>query len=255
MAHSEEKKLHRDSERQTVDRQKNMKALVSGIEQDANSESESLLGEARTEAQRRLLYAEKQAESILQEASEKAEEQVERIRSHLLSGVNIEAKRRFMHMQDEVYGEVVGRARDRLQGLMEKKEYPKVLLGLVVEAAIGIGMPPSARVNATEQERTLITGKLLDEAVKKVKALTGRSMELTISDEAPLRGQGIVLTSGDGRIAFNNQMETRLKRINSEIRKIIHEKLLYIQEQTSRKEENNHSRAQGAESEPNHRAG
>jgi len=226
MAHAEKKqgkKVHRDD----GDPKEHMSALVSGIQQDMSKEAETLRSDSKKEAKRRKLYAQKQAESILNDAREKAETQAEKIRTHTLAGVNLEAKRRSLHVLDELYDEIVEKARTRMQAALEEKDYDRILLDLIVEAAIGLGAP-AASVNASQREREIISRKLLDDAQQEVKTFTGKNVRLILSEDAPLLGQGIILKSEDGRIAYNNQIETRMKRMASEIRKTIHNRLSSI---------------------------
>jgi vacuolar-type H+-ATPase subunit E/Vma4 len=228
MAHAEKKqgkKVHRDD----GDPKEHMSALVSGIQQDMSKEAETMLSDSKKEAERRKLYARKQAESILNDAREKAESQAEKIRIHTLAGVNLEAKRRSLRVLDALYDEVVEKARVRMKAAIEEKGYERILLDLIVEAAIGLDAP-AALVNASQREREIISRKLLDQAQKVVKTFTGKNVRLMLSDDTPLLGQGIILKSEDGRIAYNNQIETRMKRMASEIRKAIHNRLSGIME-------------------------
>ena len=223
MAHAERKhgkKVHRDE----GDPKVHMNALVSGIQQDMSKEAETMLADSKKEAERRKLYAQKQAESILNDAREKAEKQAEKIRVHTLAGVNMVVKRRSLRVLDELYDEVVEKARVRMKAAIEEKGYERILLDLIVEAAIGLDAP-AALVNASQRERKIISRKLLDKAEKEVKTFTGTNVRLILSEDAPLMGQGIILKSEDGRIAYNNQIETRMKRMATEIRKTIHTRL------------------------------
>ncbi len=66
---------------------------------------------------------------------------------------------------------------------------------------------------------------LLLEAARRVKEVSGVDVVLRRSAAQPLQGQGVVLTAGNGRTAFNNQVATRVERYQSEIRKLIYEAL------------------------------
>jgi len=94
----------------------------------------------------------------------------------------------------------------------------------VVEAAIGLGAD-EAEVNASPDELRLIDAAFLKEARDKVKELVLRKVTVTRSASTPLLLQGIVMSSADGRTAYNNQIRTRLLRNQSAIRKLIYERL------------------------------
>jgi V/A-type H+-transporting ATPase subunit E len=225
MNRSDDRKHTGKSQKNEAGEHLHLDALVSGIEQDAKQDAERILEEARKEAERRLLYAEKQAESIVREASEKAAEQVERIHAQRLSGVTIDAKRRSMRIRDEIFDQVMSRTRERLKSLVEGKDYSEVLLNLMVEAVMGLDAHV-VKVNGSETERKIITQKLLDEVERRVKSLAGRKIRLELSEESPLQGLGVVLTSDDGRTAYNNQLETRMKRLSSDARRIIYDRVI-----------------------------
>ena len=218
-----EEKLSRNM-RVNEDTGNSMEALVSGIEQEAQQEADKVIAGAQKEAERKILYAERQVESILNEAAERAEAQAEKIRQQALSGVAVEAKRRSMNIQEDMHREVLRRAVSRLEMLTDTDGYRVVLLGYIVEAAVGLDVS-AARVNATENERKMITKALLGEAERKVKKITGKNVRLTLSGEPPLRKQGVVLTSEDNRTAYDNRIDTRLMRKAVEIRQYIHERL------------------------------
>ncbi len=201
-----------------------MEALVSGMEQEAQQEADKVIAGAQKEAERKILYTERQVESILNEAAKRAEAQAEKIRQQALSGVAVEAKRRSMNIQEDMHREVLHRAVSRIEKIADIDGYREVLIGYIVEAAVGLDVS-AARVNATEHERSMITRELLVEAEKRVKKVTGKNVRLTLSGEPPLRKQGVVLTSEDNRTAYDNRIDTRLMRKSEEIRQYIHERL------------------------------
>ena len=79
--------------------------------------------------------------------------------------------------------------------------------------------------NASERERTMIDYELLSETARRVHERTGKQVTLTLSNAPSLKAQGIVLTSTDGRTAFNNQVKTRMQRRQRDIRMKIYDAL------------------------------
>jgi vacuolar-type H+-ATPase subunit E/Vma4 len=203
-----------------------MAVLLSAIKSEAAQEAEKIISQARQEDQRKRQYAERQVESILNEAKTRAQKRSEQIRQHVLSGVAIEVKRRIMKIQEEIYRDVLQRAERRIHERALQKDFYQVLFNHVVEAAIGLDAP-SARVNATEREREMISERFLREAEMKVESLTGKSAKLSLSEEAPLRKLGVVLTAEDNRTAFDNRIDTRRVRKSTEIRQYIYDKLFH----------------------------
>jgi vacuolar-type H+-ATPase subunit E/Vma4 len=198
--------------------------LIDGIAQDAGAEAEKIVSEAEKAAEERIRAAEEQARAVVQQAESKAEEQAERIRTQSASSLRMESRRTHLKLQEQAVQEVLSRVRRQLAGMIGTQEYREVLLAWIVEGAIGLDVE-QATVNASAPERKKIDKRLLQDAQGKIAELTGRKVSLTLADGGPLIPQGVVLKAADGRVEFNNQVATRLLRRQSEIRKMIQDKL------------------------------
>jgi vacuolar-type H+-ATPase subunit E/Vma4 len=120
------------------------------------------------------------------------------------------------------------RVEERMKTRIAAPDYRAVLRCWIVEAARGLDVD-AAEVNAGAAERELIDEALLREAMD----LLGNKVALTESKADPLGGQGVVLTSVDGRMAFNNQVRTRIQRRQREIQGLIHEALFERHDSTT----------------------
>jgi len=204
--------------------QEGSRAIISGIEMEAQEEVERILSEAKNNADQRREYAKKQAKSILEEAEKKAAEQSKAVKTRMLSGVAIEVRRTSMGAMESIFNEIIGRVKVQLGGLVRSAGYSKVICNWIIEAAVGLGAE-TALVNASADERALIDKDLLKEAEQKVEKILVSPVKLVVSDDTPLRSQGVMLTAANKRTAFNNQVEARLRRRQSEIRAMVYEKI------------------------------
>ena len=50
-------------------------------------------------------------------------------------------------------------------------------------------------------------------------------MTIQLNEEHALLSQGVVLTANNGRVAYNNQVKTRLLRRQQDIQRLIHDRL------------------------------
>ncbi len=198
--------------------------LISGIESNAFAEVEKIKKEAEIQSAERKKYLDKQVDSILRDAEKKARTESDVIKNKLLSGVDVEIKRKELRSRDKMLNEIQERIKKELSSLIGKEEYREVLLNWISEAAIGLGVD-HALVSASVDEMGIIDRSLLTGAEKKVKAITGRSVSLKLSGGPATGSQGVILTAEDGRTAFNNQVSVRLLRKQREIRKLIYQKL------------------------------
>ncbi len=199
------------------------RALISGIENDARKEADKILGEAKKRAEELRMYTEKQVESILREAEEKARSQSEAIKKKVLSGVEIEVKRKFLYLKEKIFSEVLSRVKEEFKNLIQTPSYRTVLLNWIVEAAVGLGVA-EAIVSTSKNEEHLIDEELLRRAEKQVSDILGKNVKLRLSRNSGTQ-QGIVITASDGRTAFNNQVATRLLRYQRKIRDLIYTQL------------------------------
>ncbi len=198
--------------------------LIKGIEKDARNEAQTIIAAAEEVAANRRTSGKLQLDSIIKEAQESTKQRVMEIKRSNSSTIVMETRRLRLRVRDRIIDQVLKLVKEGLKKMTENPEYTAVLQDWIVEAAIGLNLD-RASVNASEIERDKIAGQTRKGAEKELKALTGREISLEIASEPPLPGQGIVLTSPDKRIAFNNQVDTRLLRYQSEIRKMISREL------------------------------
>jgi len=204
--------------------EKEKAALILGIETDARAEAGKIIEEAEKKAAEKRVYAEKKLESMLDGARQKAAEQAEAAKKKIISGAELEAKRRSMHVRDAAIRDILDLAEKKLYTMNDNADYRSVLASWITEAAIGLDAE-SAQVNASEKERPLINDQLLSAVVDRIRARSGRQVKLTLSAGLPLKSQGVVVTAADGRTAFNNQVKTRMLRKQREIRAVIYDAL------------------------------
>jgi vacuolar-type H+-ATPase subunit E/Vma4 len=198
--------------------------LIEGIAQDVQAEARRLVQEAEKAVSERRQASARQAAEILEEARRKSAEQAAGLKRQAASTAKMEAKRITLRVREQAARQVLEEARARLEQMIGKPEYRQVLLSWIVEAAIGLGLP-EAKVNASAPELPLLEEGLLEEAQRRVQELTGRTVRLARAEGEPLAGQGVVLVGRGGRLAYNNQVSTRLLRRQTEIRKMIYDGL------------------------------
>jgi vacuolar-type H+-ATPase subunit E/Vma4 len=115
------------------------KALISGIQKDAEQDARKIVEEARKKAEELERYTAKQVESIVAEGEKKAGAQSEEIRRRVLSGVDAELRRKDLRLRERIFGEVMNRVKEELKSMVRKDGYRTVLLDWIVEAAVGLG--------------------------------------------------------------------------------------------------------------------
>jgi vacuolar-type H+-ATPase subunit E/Vma4 len=199
--------------------------LISGIESDARIEEQEIIKEAEKQAAEKRKYSEKRIEALLNDAQSEAQKQSEAVKRKMLSAVELELKRHSMSVRSALIQEIMSRVEDKLASMIHDENYRSVLINWIAEAFIGLGVQ-AAEINASQKERVLINDSLLSEVKEKIRVETDKQAQLTLSDAEPLKSQGIVLTAADGRIAFNNQVKTRMLRSQRKIQTLIYNAVL-----------------------------
>ncbi len=196
--------------------------MIAGMESDARAEAEQIVNEAEVKAAEKIKYANQKVEAVLKEARTKADDQAESVKRKIVSGVELEAKRKSLYLQGLVIQDIMKRVERQLAGAIDTKEYKSALRDWTAEAAMGLDCE-AATVNASQNERAFIDADFLTKAAKEVKQKTGRRMSLSLSEDEPLAAQGVVVTAADGRTAYNNQVKTRIRRKQQQIQALIHD--------------------------------
>lgn len=199
------------------------KLLISGIIEDAEREAERIVAEVEKKAQELLESAKKRASRLLEDAKARALDQSERVRARVLGGVEVEVQRRAMVVRENAAAGILEQVREGLLNLRTGPEYRKVLIGWIVEAAIGLGTD-GLFVNGSKYERDEMDERLLKQSMREVKKLTGRSVKIGLADSPPLASQGVGAWSEDGRTEFNNRIENRLQRKRRAIQQLLYDR-------------------------------
>jgi len=126
-----------------------------------------------------------------------------------------------LRMRDTLMRDILERVEEKLGSMINDPGYRTVLANWITEAAVGLGAD-AARINASARELPLIDDRLLAEIKETIRARSGTEVTLTLSDAEPLESQGVVLTTTDGRMAFNNQVKTRMSRKRREIQMLVY---------------------------------
>ena len=202
--------------------EKGRAALIEGIQTDARAQKEKIIEQATTQAEEKKKYAAKKVESILKNAQARGQEQAEAIKRKALSQVELEIKRQALRFRDILMRDIMTQVEEKLGSMIRQEDYPAILADWITEAALGLGAD-EAHVNASSEERPLITDALLAQVAQKLQRAGAQTVRLTLSEAPPLDGQGILLTAADGRVAFNNQVQTRILRNQRQIHQLIYE--------------------------------
>ena len=200
------------------------------MKEGANPLFEGILSEAREKAERILEKARSEEESVLAEAMERAEQEAKSerhsfdLRLEALALKEENSRRNIdriaeLKSLDRANGVVLGAVREEMEKRIQDPSFAETLVLWVAEAAIGLDR---SEAKVSYGRRTPVTEEMLRKAEAKVEELTGAKVSLML-DSARLQGDGIVVSSMDGKVSYNNQLEVRIRRFQRDIRRIVQE--------------------------------
>lgn len=189
--------------------------LLEGIIRQAEENAKKTEEDARLQAKKILLDAHVRSEEELSVEQKAFQQKLKQIELRLQANMASVKRKASLRQIDESYLSVMRRIREK----MDCKAIGPYLSSWVAEAALGLDLK-EAKVSSSNA--CPVTEKHLKEAAELVKRHTGSEVILSL-DPRPIRSLGVVLSSLDDKVSFNNQVEIRLRRFDRVIRTMIQE--------------------------------
>ena len=199
------------------------------VEENIESLSRAILGEARAEAEQIRAEAQAKAEMIRQRAREQAEverkaileraaQEAERLRSQAVATNQLKARTLELEHREKLLERVFKAARQQLPAVQKRDDYEQIVLQLVREALLQLGVN-KAEVRADAVALRSLKNQALDKISQGLKAeiSLGKALE---------QGIGVVVEAADGHLHYDNTLETRLNRLEESLRSSVYHLLM-----------------------------
>jgi V/A-type H+/Na+-transporting ATPase subunit E len=191
--------------------------------------SRAVMAEARAEAEHNLVEARQKAETIRSEsraqaAAERsrimahADQEAARLHSQAIASAQLKARTLLLEQREILLNAVFEQARKQIAGLEKSPDYKEIANSLLKEALEHLGSD-SALIRADSTTRGYLTSAALEPVSKE----TGIKLEL---GEPLNQGTGVIVHTPDGHRQFDNTLETRLNRMQDELRNPVHRLLM-----------------------------
>ncbi|MGI6433568.1 MAG: V-type ATP synthase subunit E family protein [Sphaerochaetaceae bacterium] len=191
--------------------------LFDGILSSAQAEAASLIERAKRDAELiSATYLKRQQDAVEQEIKRGTLRLQQLQRSHESTLKALQRKSevsRSMRLQQLVLDTVASEMEKRIGS----SEYRQMQIEWIAEAAIGLDRP-SAFVYCSFKET--IDQQVLTQAQQLIKKMIGKEIELKYGG-AVLTAQGVEVRSTDGKVAYNNQISNRLKRMERQVNELM----------------------------------
>ena len=196
----------------------NIEMLSRAIMVEVREEAEQLQAEAKSKAEAIRKRAQAEAEAERKLILDRARQDADRLRSQTVSGAQLKARTMQLEQREKLLDQVFQAAREKLADIQKRPDYDQLAAMLLREALVQL------RVNKAEIRADPATRALLEK-----KALKDISSELngqfTIADNLE-EGLGVVIEAGEGRLHYDNTLETRSQRLQSTLRASVYKLLM-----------------------------
>ena len=198
--------------------EENMEPLSRAILKEAEVDAQQMREEAKTKADAIRQRAREEAENVRREILERARQEADRLRSQTLSSAQLKARTMQLEHREKLLDRVFEAAKEKLADIQKRPDYDQLAAMLLREALVQLRVN-KAEIRADQATRTLLEKKAL-------KDISGElNGQFTVSENLE-EGRGVIVDAGEGRLHYDNTLETRLQRLQSTLRASVYKLLM-----------------------------
>ena len=194
--------------------------IYEGILQQAEARAEEILARARAEADEIVAEAKSKAAEAAESERRNTSVRLEGLHMKEESAVRSLERLEELKNNDAAYSAVMKRVNEEFDAFFRSPESRKTLVSWIAQAAYGLGQS-EARVSWRMGEK--VDESMLREAEKILEEKTGFTVHLHLNPDSHISDWGVMLSSMDEKVYYNNQLDVRLRRMSRDIKKIIQE--------------------------------
>jgi V/A-type H+-transporting ATPase subunit E len=198
--------------------EEDFETLSRAILREAQVDADELKEEAKTKADAIRQRAQADAEKERTEILDRARQEAERLRSQTLASAQLKARTLQLEHREKLLDNVFQEARQSLQAIQKRPDYDKLVALLLREALVQL-KAKKAVVRADGVTQKILKDGVLGDIAKELNA------EVSIGD-ALEEGTGMIVEASDGHLHFDNTLETRLSRLQSQLRSSVYHVLM-----------------------------
>ncbi|HEY3473177.1 MAG TPA: V-type ATP synthase subunit E family protein [Anaerolineales bacterium] len=192
--------------------------LSRAILTEARDEAEQIKAEAREKAEAIRKRAQEQAEQERKAILDRAREDAERLRGQAVATAQLKARSLQLTNREQLLDRVFKTVRERLAEVQNRPDYDQIAAMLLREALVQLRVN-QAQVRADPKTQAILEKKALGELSRELK---GQFTSAGTLEE----GTGIIVDAADGKLNYDNTLETRLERLESTLRAAVHKVLI-----------------------------
>jgi len=197
--------------------------------QDIEMLSRAILTEAREEADQVKAEAREKAHAIRKRAQEQAQQErkalldlarqdAERLRGQAVATAQLKSRSLQLAHREQLLDRVFKTVKEKLSDVQKRPDYDQIATMLLREALVQLRVD-KAEIRADKTTKSLLEKKALGEISKELNG------QFTSAGEVE-EGTGIVVDAADGKLHYDNTLETRLHRLESTLRSSVYKVLI-----------------------------
>lgn len=196
----------------------NIEPLSRAILKEAEVDAQQMREEAKSKANAIRQRAQEEAENVRREILERAQQEAERLRSQSLSSAQLKARTMQLESREKLLDRVFEAAREKLADVQKRPDYDQLAAMLLREALTQLRIN-KADIKADQATRALLEKKALKEISSELKG------QFTFAENLE-EGRGVVIEAAEGKLHYDNTLETRLERLQGTLRSSVHKLLM-----------------------------
>src|SRR5215475_4524543 len=184
---------------------KDIEMLERAILTEARDEAEQIKAEAKEKADAIRKRAQEQAESERRAILERAKQDADRLRGQAVATAQLKARSTQLSGREQLLDGVFKAVKEKLPEIQKRSDYDAIAAMLLREALTQL-KADKAQIRADETTRKSLMKGTLDKLSKELNGLF-------VLGDALEEGTGVVVDAGDGKLHYDNTLETRLNRL------------------------------------------
>lgn len=195
--------------------------LLKGIEDEAEKRAQKIIKDAQARALTISIQSEHKLEKDLAREDKEFENRVQVENLKVVSAKKAAERKAELAILEKKYNYLYSSIKEKIFSNIEGEKGKTLLEKWILEAVLGLGID--------EAKIAFSSNCLVDEAMlKNVVDIGKKEYNLNLKlhlDSRRLIDAGVVASSMDGKISFNNQIEIRMRRFEKDIKKSVQEGL------------------------------
>lgn len=199
--------------------------IIEIINTKTAEQEKEIISEAEKFKQTKLDEAKKRADETAAAITKKAELQAESELSKYEASAKLKSKYKMLEAKDALIQEVLEDTQKKLESVVGKAEYKKVLERLIMQGCVALGVDSVELIFPPKH-----SSKVDVAGISKLVAKKGKKTKIAISKETRRSMGGVIIRTKDGTKWVDNTFEARLERFENKARDKISEILFEVEE-------------------------